>query len=160
MLLTCRLISTIVPTTFRIESFDAHTVTTNPTFLSRFHVWIQVGMHLSTVSATVLILRPIMLRFNTSYGALGPSIAARYGEGSDGAYAMSSLEHTPNAATKPGRRLVKPMHVSNATAAHERGSTDSQSSILTKNGAIIRDQSWRIESSKKGMRGNAGSQIQ
>jgi hypothetical protein len=55
-------------------------------------VWTQVELHLSIISATIPVLRPVVNNLNTSYSSLGPIVPFTGYSGSSGAYKLSTLQ--------------------------------------------------------------------
>lgn len=114
------MISTIIPTAFRLATFDEDALSSNPTFEAQFQVWLQVGMHASLITTTVLVLRPVIYNLNTNYGALGPMISHEYGAESKNSYLMSDLSRTPRPRfeeTRFKQSLTEPHGMSSAAAA-------------------------------------------
>jgi hypothetical protein len=57
-----------------------------------FVVWTQVELHLSIISATIPVLRPVVNNLNTSYSSLGPIVSSTGYGGSSGAFKLSTLQ--------------------------------------------------------------------
>lgn len=123
-------------------------------------------MHLSTISATILVLRPVIFTLNTSYGSLGPTITHAYAGGSKDAYVMKSLSGTTRSrqdATRFEQSLTEPHGVEHTTsamggrtAARAHGAnaeTDSVGSEGSQRMIIKKNTSWTIETYQRNVDG-------
>ena len=139
-----------------MATYDEDAVSTNPTFEAEFQVWLQVGMHASLITATVLVLRPIIYNMNTNYGALGPMISNGYGAESKNSYAMSNLSGAQRSRSENPRlepSVTEPHTVSNVAPATCSASSRPQGSVETgsvesgnsQRMIIKKTTSWRIE---------------
>ncbi|OQN95363.1 hypothetical protein B0A48_18559 [Cryoendolithus antarcticus] len=153
---------TIITTIFRLTTFNQSALSTNPTFEAQFQVWIQAGMHVSTISATVLILRPVIYNLSTNYGSLGPTISHAYGAASQATYVMSNLsgvQRSRQADTKFGQSLAESRgteYIASASVGHARNGahranveTESVESGSSQRMIIKKKTSWKIETYDK-----------
>lgn len=151
-------LSTIIPTAFRLATFHEDALSTNPTFEAMFQVWLQVGMHASLITATVLILRPVIYNLNTNYGTLGPTISHGYSGASRGSYVMSNLSSAQRARhedTMFVQGLTEPHGISDVTSASigrvrssapkNNAETESVESANSQRMIIRKKTSWTIE---------------
>jgi hypothetical protein len=137
----------------------------DPTFREvLFVVWTQVELHLSIISATIPVLRPVVNNLNTSYSSLGPMVSSTGYGSSNGAYKLSTLQPQTsvtgrfNAASKTSKVLGQTPNTDTGTSAFackdnqvmttkrraslETGSIESHGSEQM----IIRKQiSWKVE---------------
>ncbi|KAM0723328.1 hypothetical protein Q7P37_001530 [Cladosporium fusiforme] len=157
----------IIPITFRLATHDPTGMTRDPTFRSvLFVVWTQVELHLTVITATIPVLRPVINNLNTSYSSLGPSgSSADYGT-SQGTYKLSNLkkpssrkagsEATPCGSDVRGAQTLNTALVATSFAqdVNVKHGTAQDTSSIESHGSeqmIIRKQmSWRVEHDSSG----------
>jgi hypothetical protein len=142
----------IIAIAFRLATFDADGLTTNPTFLQdEFIVWTQTELCYSIMAATIPSLRPFIKTLSTNYGtspANGYGSAYGYGTGygngtnattQTGDYQMSNLRPKNKGdeykyriwSARNGGTAGEPSAAKKTDAASV-GSSDSQRMIIKK----------------------------
>lgn len=102
----CRL---IIPIVFRLAAFDPIGLTADPTFREvPFVIWTQVEMHLSLISATIPVLRPVIMNLSTNYSSLGPKDSSTGYAISGGTYRLSTLKPSSHISRNNKLRASNP----------------------------------------------------
>jgi hypothetical protein len=95
----------------------------------------QIEMHLSLISATIPVLRPVIMNLSTSYSSLGPKESSKGYANSAGTYKLSTL---------------KPSAYSDGKASRNSPRTDSVESHNSEQMIIRKQISWRVERGEVG----------
>lgn len=154
----------IIPIAFRIAKYDRAGLTTDPTFREvPFVIWTQVEMHFSLISATIPVLRPVILNLSTSYSSLGPKESPTSYANSAGTYKLSTLKPASRSA-RNGMLLSESnpdgsvdLEVFPSSSIQDRNvksrnslQTDSIGSHSSEQMIIRKQMSWRVESYEAG----------
>jgi hypothetical protein len=142
----------------------------DPTFREvLFVVWTQVELHLSIISATIPVLRPVVNNLNTSYSSLGPIVSSTGYGSSNGAYKLSTLQPQTSVTGRFNATLTSIENVGQTSKADTASSafaciktvkrranpeTDSIGSHSSEHMIIRKQISWRVEhDASEGRRG-------
>jgi hypothetical protein len=122
-------------------------------------IWTQVEMHFSLISATIPVLRPVIMNLSTNYSSLGPKESSSGYGNSAGTYKLSTLKTSSyivgNDRTLREDNLSDSVHSKAfpSSSVHNRNSprTESIESHSSEQMIIRKQISWRVE------RGEVGS---